>query len=111
MRQDGSTPAVPRAIALASSTPTAADQTPLQIAEISKDTKAGLAKGVTESQLSLIPRSSPQRPNYAALLDHDQLAREQRCLAEAIYFEARSETEEGQAAVAQVVLNRVSSGL
>ena len=111
MRQDGSTPAVPRAIALASSTPTAADQTPLQIAEMSKDNKAGLAKGATESQLSLIPRSSPQRPNYAALLDHDQLAREQRCLAEAIYFEARSETEEGQAAVAQVVLNRVSSGL
>ncbi len=38
-------------------------------------------------------------------------ASEQRCLAEAIYFEARSEPEEGQAAVAQVVLNRVMSGL
>jgi len=37
--------------------------------------------------------------------------REQRCLAEAIYFEARSEPEKGQAAVAQVVLNRVQSGL
>jgi hypothetical protein len=36
---------------------------------------------------------------------------EMRCLAEAIYFEARGESEEGQAAVAQVVMNRVSSGL
>ncbi len=34
-----------------------------------------------------------------------------RCLAEAIYFELRSEPEEGQAAVAQVVLNRVRSGI
>jgi len=32
-----------------------------------------------------------------------------RCLAEAIYFEARGESELGQAAVAQVVLNRVHS--
>lgn len=34
-------------------------------------------------------------------------AKEQKCLAEAIYFESRSETIKGQAAVAQVVLNRV----
>jgi spore germination cell wall hydrolase CwlJ-like protein len=44
------------------------------------------------------------------VLDGDTLAKEQRCLAEAIYFEARSEGEEGGAAVAQVVLNRVRSG-
>lgn len=34
-------------------------------------------------------------------------AAEQKCLATAIYFEARGETLKGQAAVAQVVLNRV----
>jgi len=34
-------------------------------------------------------------------------AAEQRCLANAIYFEARGESVRGQAAVAQVVLNRV----
>jgi len=34
-------------------------------------------------------------------------AREQQCLANAIYFEARGESMRGQAAVAQVVLNRV----
>jgi spore germination cell wall hydrolase CwlJ-like protein len=33
--------------------------------------------------------------------------KEQRCLAEGIYFEARGEVEKGQAAVAQVILNRV----
>lgn len=33
--------------------------------------------------------------------------KEQRCLAEGIYFEARGEIEKGQAAVAQVILNRV----
>lgn len=34
---------------------------------------------------------------------------ELQCLAEAIYYEARSETRSGQKAVAEVVLNRVSS--
>jgi spore germination cell wall hydrolase CwlJ-like protein len=33
--------------------------------------------------------------------------KEQKCLAEGIYFEARGEPEKGQAAVAQVILNRV----
>lgn len=37
--------------------------------------------------------------------------REMKCLAEAIYYEARSEPERGQAAVAQVVLNRSISGV
>lgn len=35
--------------------------------------------------------------------------REQRCLAAAVYFEARGEPDSGQAAVAQVVLNRVKA--
>ncbi len=37
--------------------------------------------------------------------------KEMKCLAEAIYFEARSEPERGQAGVAQVVLNRARSGV
>jgi spore germination cell wall hydrolase CwlJ-like protein len=41
----------------------------------------------------------------------DNLESEKQCLAQAIYFEARSEPEEGQAAVAQVILNRMTSGL
>jgi spore germination cell wall hydrolase CwlJ-like protein len=37
--------------------------------------------------------------------------KEMKCLTEAIYFEARSEPERGQAGVAQVVLNRARSGV
>lgn len=43
----------------------------------------------------------------APLPPHVFTDKEQKCLAEAIYFEARGEPVEGQAAVAQVVLNRV----
>lgn len=35
---------------------------------------------------------------------------EWQCLAEALYFEARGEGRQGQAAVAEVILNRVASG-
>lgn len=41
----------------------------------------------------------------------DRFEGEARCLAQAVYFEARSEPLEGQLAVAQVVLNRVESPL
>jgi spore germination cell wall hydrolase CwlJ-like protein len=44
---------------------------------------------------------------YAATHTSD---REQECLANAVYFEARSEPIEGQLAVAEVVLNRAASG-
>jgi len=37
-------------------------------------------------------------------------AREEKCLADAVYFEARGEPLRGQMAVAQVVMNRVFSG-
>jgi spore germination cell wall hydrolase CwlJ-like protein len=40
----------------------------------------------------------------AGPLDHERAL---QCLAQAVYYEARSESEEGQQAVAQVVLNRV----
>jgi spore germination cell wall hydrolase CwlJ-like protein len=93
----GATPQVPRAAALASTTPAPADATPVEVVALP-----------TAPNMSSVPAD---RPNYAALIDQDQSGREQRCLAEAIYFEARGESEEGQAAVAQVVLNRVSSGL
>ena len=39
------------------------------------------------------------------------LERAHACLTQAIYFESRSEPEKGQKAVAQVVLNRVKSGI
>jgi spore germination cell wall hydrolase CwlJ-like protein len=44
------------------------------------------------------------------LLDHKARAKQEKCLAEAVYFEARGEAVRGQIAVAQVVMNRVFSG-
>lgn len=49
-------------------------------------------------------RPNPARPWNASPLDQ---TRQAQCLAEAVYYEARGETPAGQAAVAQVVLNRV----
>jgi len=43
-------------------------------------------------------------------LDDKARAKGEKCLAEAIYFEARGEAVRGQIAVAQVVMNRVFSG-
>lgn len=111
---DGSTPAVPKAVALSSVTPAPADATPIEIAASS------LAIPGFSPRRDRIPASAgPVAPHlsealanrFADLIEPETMDREQRCLAEAVYFEARSEPEEGQAAVAQVVLNRVKSGL
>lgn len=98
---DGSTPGVSRAVVLSSITPAPFDERPAEIS------------GAAPVTLFGIPAWSDDvtQPNYAALINNTNLESEKRCLAEAVYFEARSETPEGQAAVAQVVLNRVRSGL
>src|ERR1700748_122585 len=44
------------------------------------------------------------------LADVKSRAKSEKCLAEAVYFEARGETVRGQIAVAQVVMNRAFSG-
>jgi spore germination cell wall hydrolase CwlJ-like protein len=51
------------------------------------------------------PRTPAERLNLAGA----SRAKHERCLANAIYFEARGEYERGQMAVAQVVMNRVFS--
>lgn len=65
---------------------------------------------------SATTEQSPERdgiwpsPAQRLNLDGPALARAQKCLAEAIYFESRGEPKRGQVAVAQVVVNRVFSG-
>ena len=44
------------------------------------------------------------------LFDDKSRAKSEKCLAEAVYFEARGEAVRGQIAVAQVILNRAFSG-
>jgi hypothetical protein len=96
---DGETPAVPLEFALNAESPTPTDG-------IVVDVEA-------ETQTTIADRSllGGGKPDYAALIDPKDSARQMRCLAEAVYFEARSEPEAGQAAVAQVVLNRARSGI
>ncbi|MCP8938545.1 cell wall hydrolase [Alsobacter sp. SYSU M60028] len=108
----GSTPTVPRAIALSSTTPAPADATPIEIAAAPVSPEGLAALRAREPAVTVLAKPSmDERPSYASLIDPGNITREERCLAEAVYFEARSEPEDGQAAVAQVVLNRVKSGL
>jgi spore germination cell wall hydrolase CwlJ-like protein len=53
---------------------------------------------------TLSPANPAARPYQMGALDQ---ARQADCLAQAVYYEARGESPAGQAAVAQVVLNRV----
>ncbi len=99
---DGATPGLPLEFALNSSSPTSSDGV---VVAVVTDPNA---RDTTVAQQSLLGGG---QPNYAALIDPKDNARQLRCLAEAIYFESRSEPEAGQAAVAQVVLNRVRSGI
>ena len=54
------------------------------------------------------PRALPQLIDAYASVETDD--HQQDCLAAAVYFEARGEPIEGQLAVAEVVMNRASSG-
>ncbi len=56
------------------------------------------------------PGVPPPSPAERLHLEGKERAKAERCLANAIYFEARSEPVRGQMAVAQVVINRVFSG-
>lgn len=75
-----------------------------------------LAPGSIKSPGSrpLTRQTAPSRPRslhelVPALARTETVSREQDCLANAVYFEARGESLEGQLAVADVVLNRVEA--
>jgi hypothetical protein len=93
---DGATPPVAVSAALSSATP--------------MSERTAIAS-VTPPAMPAARENEPgPQQIYAGLIKPENVAHEQRCLTEAIYFEARSEGEDGRAAVAQVVLNRVKSG-
>ncbi len=72
----------------------------------------------TDSGESIAPKGEVNADNQRAktpaerlgLFDDKLRAKSEKCLAEAVYFEARGEAVRGQIAVAQVVLNRAFSG-
>ena len=102
---DGATPSLPLEFALNTATPRASDSK-LRLVGPAGSPRLFVSAGVVQ-----FGQPNPPQPHYATLIDPKDSARQMRCLAEAIYFEARSEPEVGQAAVAQVVLNRVRSGI
>lgn len=102
---DGATPRVARAVALGSNTPVSAGDSVVVVSAPQVMPGAVAAPATTVAN-----RTKPQ-PDYAAMVEDAKSPAQRKCLAEAIYFEARSESQEGQAAVAQVVLNRALSGL
>jgi len=71
-----------------------------------------------ESGESIAPKGQVNRGNRhketpaerLGLFDAKSRAKAEKCLAEAVYFEARAEAVRGQIAVAQVVMNRAFSG-
>ena len=76
------------------------------------DVAADAVAAVGWSGVPPVPPAPPDAPgDVAALVAAAEPAgdAEWYCLAEALYFEARGEDPEGQAAVAEVILNRVDS--
>jgi spore germination cell wall hydrolase CwlJ-like protein len=87
------------------------------MASLPQPTDEPSAKPV-ESGESVAPKGEVNADNQRAktpaerlgLLDEKSRAKSEKCLAEAVYFEARGEAVRGQIAVAQVVMNRTFSG-
>lgn len=80
--------------------------------DMSPEPQPGIGEGI-RSDADIGPRSDvldPGRPAQPMRLDHSGIDRTRAvdCLTAAVYYEARSEPDIGQRAVAQVVLNRVA---
>lgn len=72
------------------------------------ETKGGETK-VDKGHVSVEPKRQ-KTPAERLGLNEKSRGKAEKCLAEAVYFEARGEAVRGQIAVAQVVMNRVFSG-
>jgi hypothetical protein len=91
-----------------------ADPAPLPLPEItSTPVSLPMSAAIPLDMVPLPPPAPgvpPPSPAELLHLDAKEYAKAERCLANAIYFEARSEPVSGQIAVAQVVMNRAFSG-
>jgi spore germination cell wall hydrolase CwlJ-like protein len=87
----------------AAASPSAADE-PVKAAAASGESIAAKGEVNADNQHAKTPAER------LGLFDEKERAKSEKCLAEAVYFEARGEAVRGQIAVAQVVLNRAFSG-
>jgi spore germination cell wall hydrolase CwlJ-like protein len=82
------------------------------IAAIVREQTAEAAEAAAPKPAVLAPTTPrPLRDLVISYVDYGNQDAEELCLAKAVYFEARSESLEGQLAVAEVVLNRAASGV
>ncbi|BCJ90201.1 hypothetical protein IZ6_09360 [Terrihabitans soli] len=103
--------ATPTALAATSLTPFE-EITNYEVAALPVDPQHPVDPDITGSigaPAAELPMPDPEAGLSLALQGED-LGKAKQCLAEAIYFEARSEPEKGQYAVAQVVMNRTRTG-
>ncbi len=114
--QAGQNPiAIARAPAAPLYIPTLPDAAPAFAPEIEADAMQLEPVSATDAAAinAAIPVSTAPNPGATPLVlraaSISDRIRSLQCLAEAIYYEARSESEDGQRAVAQVVLNRLRS--
>ena len=81
-----------------------------------EETPSAMLPAPTPIPLAMVPMPipapgvPPPSPAQRLKLDDKDYAKAERCLANAVYWESRSEPVKGQEAVAQVVMNRVFSG-
>lgn len=75
---------------------------------LARAAQAGYAAARTAAPAPAAPRRTAPRQIVAAVRPPVAGPRDLDCLAAAVYYEARGESASGQAAVAQVVLNRMS---
>ncbi|HYN45456.1 MAG TPA: cell wall hydrolase [Allosphingosinicella sp.] len=93
-------------VPMASCVPAAAVQSPALAIAAAPQAPAPIGSAAAAMPLAGTPPLAADGFVFRASTQLDQL-RSLDCLAQAIYYEAASESEEGQRAVAQVVLNRV----
>lgn len=88
----------------------AADVSALQLAPVYDTPEISMNDDVTTPEATLRPALLSTLVSEMSDAGLPATYADTRCLARAVYFEARGEPLEGQLAVAQVVLNRVASG-
>ena len=82
---------------------------PSVVEEPSKATESGESVAV-KGEVNADNQHAKTPAERLGLFDEKSRAKSEKCLAEAVYFEARGEAVRGQIAVAQVVMNRTFSG-
>ena len=83
---------------------------PVDPAVVPHEGESVAGKGQVNSQVNTDHRTHMKTPAERLGLEGHAREKQEKCLAEAVYFEARGEAVRGQIAVAQVVMNRVFSG-